>query len=144
MYETPIADLALTHILESGLKLVRNEPLDDQRRGAVLPALVQIFQEANKGSQAVSARNMLVGVTEAPTLERYALFFRYLDGSLGADLTDRLSEATGVLSAIQQNGPLDNDAKGRLAEMIENMLTAITREARVVQLAPPVEVRLSF
>ena len=144
MYPTPTSDLALRHILESGLKVVRDEPVDESRRTNVLRALVQIFTEASRGSEAVNSRNMLIAVEEPPAFERFALFFRYLNRTFGADLPARLAEATGVLTAIEQKAQLNAAAKGRVAELIQNMLAAINRESRLSQLNSPKEVRLSF
>lgn len=144
MYASPTSDLAFKHILESGLRVVRHESIENTRRSNVLRALVQIFTEASRGSQAVNARNMLVAVEEPPAFERFALFFRYLDRTIGADLPARLTEATEVLSAIEQEGKLNADAERRAADLIQNMLTAISRESRLCQLSSPKEVHLSF
>jgi len=144
MMHRPITDLALQHILQSGLAVVRDEPVEEARRSKVLRALVQIFTDADRGSQALGAKNLLLAVEEPPAFERFVLLFRYLNQSFGEDLPARLSEVTSVLADIEKNAQLDPQAKGRAAELIEGLLAAIARESALRQLAPPREVQLSF
>jgi len=145
MYASPISDLALEHILESGLRVLNSDLIDDGRRMSVLHALVQIFTEAGRGSAAVTAQNhMLIALEEPPAFERFALFFRYLNRTFGADLPARLNEASQVFTAIEQDMDIPPAMRNRVAELVEGMLTAIHRESRLVQLAPPKELRLSF
>lgn len=144
MYPSATSDLALKHILESGLQVIQGEPIEEAHRTSVLRALVQIFTDASRGSDAVHARNMLVAVEEPPAFERFALFFRYLNRSFGADLPARLAEAVGVLTAIEQHANQGAEAKLRVAELIQGMLSAISRESRLTKLNSPKEVRLSF
>lgn len=140
----PITDLALQHILQSGLAVVRGEPVEESRRSKVLQALVQIFTDADRGSQALGAQNLLLAVEEPPAFERFVLLFRYLNQSFGQDLPARLSEAASVLTDIEKNAPLSAQAKTRAAELLEGVLAAIAREGALRQLAPPREVQLSF
>lgn len=140
----PITDLALQHILQSGLAVVRGEPLEESRRSKVLQALVQIFTDADRGSQALGAQNLLLAVEEPPAFERFVLLFRYLNQSFGQDLPARLSEVASVLTDIERNAPLSAQAKTRAAELLEGVLAAIARESALRQLTPPREVQLSF
>jgi hypothetical protein len=109
-----------------------------------LRALVQIFTDADRGSQALGAQNLLLAVEEPPAFERFVLLFRYLNQSFGQDLPARLSEAASVLTDIEKNAPLSMQAKTRAAELIEGVLAAIARESALRQLTPPREVQLSF
>lgn len=140
----PTTDLALQHVLQSGLAVVRNQPLAGERRTQVLRALVEIFSDADRGSQAVGAHNLLISVEEPPAFERFVLFFRYLHQSLGNDLPARLSEATAVFSGIENNADQAADAKARVAALIEGVLAAISRENALAPLAAPKDVQLSF
>lgn len=144
MNPPPAMDLALQHILQNGLAVVRDEPLEETRRTSVLRALVQIFKDANRGSETLGARNLLLAVEEPPAFERFVLFFRYLNDSIGQDLPSRLSEATTVLTAIENKANLNADAKKRVADLIQDLLSAIARDSALKQLGSPREVRMNF
>lgn len=144
MHPTTTMDLALQHTLQSGLAVVSGEPMDESRRTKVLPALIQIFNDANKGSQALAARSLLAAVQEPPALERFALFFRYLNKSIGRDLPARLNEVVSVLSTIERNESVSADARQRAADLIEQLLQAIVRENALTPLSLPKELGLVF
>ena len=131
-------DLGLQHVLENGLALMRHQPLDDEaRRIQVLDNLIQIFSEADRGSQALRSQNLLFAVEQRPEFERFALFFHYLEDTFGADLPSRLTEAAAVLIELR-NGPVDDETKrGRAAELIESLLTALRQERALSPLNPP-------
>lgn len=144
MHTLPVADIALQHILQSGLAIVRGEAVDAGRRTKVLHALVQIFTDANKGCQALSTQNFLTTAQEPPAFERFVQFFRYLNRSVGQDLPARLSEASTVLTAIEQQSQSSEDAKVRVAELMQGLLSAMARETALSPLVPPKEVELHF
>ncbi|MES2786142.1 MAG: hypothetical protein V4684_11825 [Pseudomonadota bacterium] len=144
MHTLPASDLALQHILRSGLAVVNDEPIDQARRTDVLHALVEIFSDAQRGSQALAAQNFLMSANESPAFERFALFFRYLNRTCGNDLPQRIAEATQVLSAIEEEHELAPDAKSRVADLFQHLLSAIARESALSPLVSPRELRLSF
>ncbi len=133
----PSRDLGLQHALENGLALLRHEPLDEARRMQVLDSLIDIFSEANRGSQALLAHNLLFAVEERPAFERFSLFFRYLNDSFGAELPNRLSEGVSVLTELR-NGQIGDEAqRTRAEELIDNLLKALQRESALSPLDPP-------
>lgn len=144
MYALQTPDIALQHILQSGLDVVRGNAIEGTRRTKVLRALSQIFTDANKGCQALSTQSFLSTAQEPPAFERFVLFFRYLNRSVGQDLPSRLSEASRVLAAIEQQSQLDEAAKTRVAELIQDLLSAMARESALNPLVPAKEVELSF
>lgn len=139
----PTADIALQHILQGGLSVMSGEAVDDARRSKLLSALAQIFRDANKGCQAFGAQNFLLAAEEPPAFERFVMLFRYLSRTFGADLPTRLSEASQVLRTIELEGQPNEDAKGRVEELIRSLLSAITRESALRPLVAPREVSLA-
>lgn len=130
-------DLALKHLLQNGLTVVRGDAVDVPRREDVLRALVQLFSDANRGSQALSARRFLVATNEAPAFQRFVLFFKHLDREFGDELAQRLSEAASVIEAIQQGGQqVAVDARQRTADLISALLNALSRESALKPLVP--------
>lgn len=144
MHTLPATDLALQHILISGLAVVKDEPLEDTRRTSVVHALVEIFDDASRGSQALVAQNFLMSANESPAFERFALLYRYLNRTCGQELPARIAEASAVLSAIEDKQVLEHGAKARVAELIQQLISAIARESALTPLVSPREVRLSF
>jgi hypothetical protein len=132
----PSMDIGLRHVLETGLSVVRPEQaveVDDK----VLGNLIEIFSEAGRGSEALQQRDSLIGVDERPAFERFALFFRYLKGAVGDDLTNRLSETASVFTGVKNREPVDSERRQRAAELIERLLTAMRREAALARLVAP-------
>jgi hypothetical protein len=144
MNATPVTDLALRHILESGLAVVKGEQLEPTRKGFVLKALGKIFDDARKGSHALTARNFFLAAEEPPVLERFSLFFRYLHGTMGDDLSTRLDEVAGVLGELETNGEAEANAKARAAQLIENLLAGIAQESALAPLVPQQDAILAF
>jgi hypothetical protein len=139
----PTADLALQHILQGGLSIMSGEVVDEMRRAKLLSALAQIFKDANKGCQAFGAQNFLLAAEEPPAFERFVMLFRYLSRSFGSELPARLSEASQVLRIIESDGQPNEEAKGRVKELIQNLLLAISRESALRPLVAPKEVSLA-
>ena len=103
----------------------------------VLDSLIEIFSEANRGSEALLAHNLLFAVEERPAFERFSLFFRYLNDSFGAELPNRLSEGVSVLTELR-NGQIGDEAqRTRAEELIDNLLQALQRESALSPLDPP-------
>lgn len=144
MDSLPVTDLALKHTLQSGLALVKGQAMDEGRQHLVLQALVTIFTDAEKGSQALSTRNFFFAADEPPVIERFSLFFKYLHGSMGEDLSPRLSEAAVVLKGLEQNGAADIQAQGRVAQLIEDLLNGLAQESALTPLVSQKEFQLAF
>jgi hypothetical protein len=134
---TPAEDLSLQHVLENGLAVLRSQDLEAGRRARTLESLSRIFREAESGSQALHAQNLLFGVEQRPALERFTLFFRYLDRHFGESLSDRLQEASDVFAKLQNDGIPDNTSRGRTQELIERLLSAFDEERSLSPLEPP-------
>ena len=144
MNSLPAKDLALKHILESGVKLVEGQAVEEPRRTNVLKALVKIFADADKGSQALSTRNFFMAAEEPPVIERFTLFFRHLHRSIGSDLSARLSEAASVMKSIEETGHADAAAQVRVAGLLRDLLAGIAQESALTPLVSQKEVLLSF
>jgi len=133
----PSRDLGLELVLENGLAVIRQDPIDESRRRQILDRLIEIFSEADRGSQALKARNLLFAAEERPAFERFTLFFRYLKDSYGDDLPRRLSEAVGALTELRDGNLRDNAKRASAGELIEGLLAALQREIALSPLAPP-------
>lgn len=133
----PSKDLGLQHVLENGLALIRQKPFVEARRNQVLDCLIEIFNEADRGSQALQAQNLLFAVKERPAFERFTLFFRYLQDTFGPHLPSRLSEAASVLTELRNGHVNDDKRRARAAELIESLLAAMQRENDLLPLVPP-------
>lgn len=132
-------DLGLQHVLENGLALIRDEPIDEERRTQVLESLIKIFSEANRGSQVIQAQNLLFAASDRPAFERFTLFFRYLKDPFGNDLPARLLEAAIVLTKLRDGCLDDEDQRARVGELIESLLAAMEREIALLSLVSPRE-----
>ena len=133
----PSKDLGLRHVLEGGLAVIRNEQLDDGRRRVILDRLIDILSEAERGSQAVQARNLLFATEQRSAFERFSLFFRYLNAPFGTTLPNRLSDARDVFGELRDRGASDNVRLQRAGELIEALLGAIKRDAALMRLEAP-------
>lgn len=133
----PSKDLGLRHVLEAGLAVVRNEQIDETRRGEVLDRLIEIFSQAERGSQAVEAENLLFATEQRSDFERFSLFFSYLDDLFGADLPTRLTETKEALGELRNHDALDEARLRQAEELIENLIAAIKRDAALAPLEPP-------
>jgi len=142
MLNHQIPNLALRHILQSGVAALREEPMDHPHRTQVLQALVELFSDANRGSHAMGDQNFLLAVEASPAFERFVMFFRYLHKDIGSDLPNRLSEASATLAAARGAAPIDPDAKARVTALLEQMLKAMARDVALSPLRAPKEVRL--
>jgi hypothetical protein len=142
MFDSQFPDLALRHILQSGVAALRGEPMTQDRRSQVLQALVEMFSDADRGSHAMGTQNFLSALEEPPAFERFVLCFRYLDKSIGSELPNRLAEASRTLAAAKVSAPINPDAKTRVTELLELMLQAMAREVVLNPLRAPKEVRL--
>ena len=133
----PAEDLSLQHVLENGLAVLRNERLAQGRRARTLESLARIFAEAGAGSQALHAQNLLFGVEQRPALERFTLFFKYLDRYFGESLPGRLEEASAVLAKLQKHRAPDSASVARTRELIERLLSSFGEERSRSPLEPP-------
>jgi hypothetical protein len=129
-------DIGLRHALEAGLSVVKAQPAPDVDP-KVLDSLVEIFSEAGRGSQAVEQRELLVGVDERPAFERFALFFRYLKGARGDDLSTRLSDTASVFSRVKNREAVEPERRRQAADLIEMLLNAMRPEASLSRLVAP-------
>lgn len=134
-------DLGLQSALEDGLALIRRQPLDDDRRVQVLDNLIEIFNEADRGSQALNVRDLLFAADDRPAFERFTLFFRYLSNAFGADVPTRLTEAAAVLTELRGGNAQDETQRTRVEELIEALLASMEREFSLFPLTPPREFR---
>ena len=125
----PSEDLGLQHVLENGLAVIEQKPIIEVTRGTqILHSLIEIFSEADRGSQALGAKNLMFAVEQGPAFERFSLFFHYLQDVFGEELAARLSEATTALKEIRKENPPDEVQRLRTAELIQSFLSALHRE----------------
>lgn len=132
-------DVALQHVLISGLTLLRNEPVDDDRRIQVTESLVHIFGEADRGSPALGAQNLLLVANEQPAFERFVYFFHYLKEPYGQDLPKRLAEVAAYFSGIQEGRESSAKERKDVEQLFECLLEAIEKERALKPLIPPQE-----
>jgi hypothetical protein len=134
---TPAEDLSLQHVLENGLAVLRSQKLEPKRRARTVESLSKIFLEAESGSHALHAQNLLFGVEQRPALERFTLIFNYLDQYFGSSLGDRLQEASDVFAKLKRHRKPDDTSRSRTEELIERLLTAFAEERSLAPLEPP-------
>jgi uncharacterized protein YecE (DUF72 family) len=134
---SPSKDLGLRHVLETGLSVIRNEQVDGSRRDSALDRLIEIFGEAERGSQAVRAQNLLFATEERSAFEQFSMFFRYLDAPFGEALADRLSEAKNALGELRVHGVRDDERLRNANELIEKLIAAIKRDSALTPLEAP-------
>ena len=128
--------MGLRHVLESGLALIRDEPIEPNRRATILNRLIEIFSEAERGSQAVQAQNLLFATEQRPDFERFSVFFHYLDAPFGATLPTRLRETEQALGDLRDRGIRDQARLQQAGEVIEKLLSALKRDAALTPLEP--------
>jgi hypothetical protein len=134
----PWMDIGLRHALETGLALVRPSPTQkSEPEERIIANLIEILSEARRGSQAVQRNELLTGVRERPAFERFALFFRYLRDTIGDELPTRLEEAASVFEEVKQRKHVDPKRQERTAELIDNLLKSVRREAALSRPVAP-------
>ena len=133
----PSKDLGLRHVMEAGLAVIRNEQIDEVRRAEILDRLIEIFSEAERGSQAVESENLLFATEQRSDFERFSLFFSYLDMQFGANLATRLAETKEALGELRNHDARDEARLQQAGDLIENLIAAIKRDATLAPLEPP-------
>jgi hypothetical protein len=130
------SDLGLQHVLQNGIKLIRKESFDPERRDSVLESLINIFSEADRGSAALTSHNLMFAVDEPPAFERFALFFEYLKDTLD-DVPSHVTQAKNVLQSLRRGQTLDSSQAAELEGLLTQLLEALRRErARAPLIAP--------
>jgi hypothetical protein len=135
----PSEDLGLQHVLENGLAVIEKKPIEGEasRRTQILDSLIEIFSEADLGSQALDAKNLMFAVEQGPAFDRFSLFFHYLQDVFGDELCARLKEATAALTEIRNAMLHDEDRRRRTADFIQSLLAALHRESARLPLVSP-------
>lgn len=132
----PSRDLGLQNVLRTGLTIIRDGDDANGHREQLLNALIDIFAEADRGSQRLERRSLAVSKDDRLAIERFTVFFRYLTEEYGDELSNRLAETTGVLKRMQ-TGDADVEEKTRAATLIEAFLSALSRDRALRPLPAP-------
>ena len=133
----PSRDIGLQNLLRKGLAIIRDEVPDTDGQEQLFDTLIEIFSEANRGSDRLGLRKLSVDEGERLDLERFSVFFRYLASNYGADLSNRLTETTEVLRTMREHGTAEEQRKIRTADLIETFLAALHRDRALRPLKAP-------
>jgi hypothetical protein len=139
---SPSRDVGLRQTLEGGLAIIRNQgAIDEARRNITLDRLLELFDEAASGSQAIESQNLLFATEQRPAFERFSVLFRYLHAAFGETVSAQLSETKDTLAALRTCSPTEKSNLEKAATVIEKFLSALQRGAAVAPLEPPREFR---
>ena len=132
-------------MLENGLRLLHDEPLGSEgRRAQVVDGLAQVFSEADRGASPLRDQAALWAAAEAPGFERFSEFFRYLKASpYQGDPLAALAEAKAALDSMKAGEVVSHDVIGRLANLIELLLSGLRRDRLITPLVAPTEMKFS-
>ena len=133
----PSRDIGLQNLLREALLLIRGEDAHVAGQEQLFDALVEIFSEANRGSDQLGLRRLAVDESERLALERFSVFFRYLTSKYGTDLPGRLIEITKVLEMMRERGTVAQSQRERAADLIEAFLSALQRDRALWPLKAP-------
>ena len=130
----PSTDPGLQSVLENGLTIIRTGGGEEHFRSLILDELIQIFSQADQGSQALKTRNLLAAMDNQIALERLSLFLNYL--TFGTEeLPERLSEAASVLAELREGRPQTEAKRNRVCEVIEKLLEGLKNDFATIPLA---------
>ena len=139
----PLGSVALRHVVEDAILLIRdNKELAPSRR-KVLSDLEILFDEAYKGSELSHGGSLFVAPTEKSAFEAFSLFNRHL--SEGAENWDeRLSRSREAVKALQ-NGQVPQNADIKtVTSLLEGLLASLRKHTRGELRREPREFKLSF
>ena len=116
---------------------MRGELNAEPDRARLVQALIEIFSEADRGSDRLGLQRIAVEGSEQLDLERFSVFFRYLENEYGAQLPARLNETTNVLRTIENGAEIEPEKKQRAETLLAAFLDAIRRDRALQPLLAP-------
>ncbi len=125
VYEAGISEVGLEHVLEDGLALAEELPIEAERREIVLDGVLLIFDAATEGSELVQRNSLFIRADQKPAFETFEMIFKYLHSDYGDELPARIVETKDVFNSLRSNTHIGQDKLGRCAAFIKSFLEAL-------------------
>ena len=140
MQPSPIRDLGLQHVLENALSILRSEAIADQRRAQVIESIIELLNEADKGSSILKSNSLAVSSNEGPALQSFSIFHKCLGQSQDV-IESRLNEAKALMSDVASGRSPELAERKSVEALFAGLLAFIKRERSLIPLSSSKEYR---
>lgn len=126
----PLGSVALRHVLEDAIALIRDHAgIEETRRASVLGDLENLLNEARKGSELSHAGALFVAPSNKGAFEAYSLINRHLEEAVqnwGENLVRSLDAVKALRSGVVPN---DEDVRSATS-LLESLLKSLRKHTR--------------
>lgn len=129
--KTSFSNIGLRHVLEDAIAILLGKHVDQQRRDYVLGDVLQLCQDAERGSQIASQRSLFIRSADEFALMRFSFIDRYLDFSTREQLMEQLRNLTVTLDALRRNKPIEPESRNLAVKFLEEFKQNLRRRGNM-------------
>lgn len=116
------------HLIEDGLAILSDAPLNPRRRAYVLEDLSALLAEAKQGSDLVQSNALFATSEEQKAYESFSLLDRYLNQFTEVQWKEILPSAEAAFAELQKENPMISEGDRIAAtSLLNEILAGLTR-----------------
>jgi hypothetical protein len=134
--------LGFRHLIEDGVAILQNRPLDPNRRQYVLEDLSGLLMRARRGSDLVRNNALFVASADRTAVESFSVLDRFLDEAESDNWKPILEQTQEALTQLQDGNVPQDQLRDAAIKLFGRILSGLTREPRPGIPSQPEEIRI--
>jgi len=144
LFSSLTATVGLRHVLEDGLAVLDERPVEAARRQYVVGDLAGLLEQAARGVKVTEGNHLFAHARDVPDFEAYSLIFRYLNESYRDTLAAKIAETCAAFRKLSLDQPVDPSEKGTARDFLDQMLRRLNRDRSYQQQPEPEAISLTL
>ena len=136
-----INGLGFRHLIEDGVAILQNRPIDADRRKYVLDDLSDLVLTAKRGSDLVRNNALFVASADRNAVESFSLLDRFLDEAETDQWKVILEQTEQALKQLQRGAVPTQESREAAIVLLKQILSGLIREPKPGVSSQPEEIR---
>lgn len=120
-------NVGLRHVIEDGVSILDNTRVPPERRRFVLDDLIELLQEAVRGSELLGSSSLLVAGADRSAVDAISLLDRYLRNDSDAVLRDELKASAVAFTALRDGKSVSPSHRKQVVRFMRELLSTLER-----------------
>jgi hypothetical protein len=130
------------HLIEDGVAILQNRPVDPNRRQYVLGDLSDLVLRARRGSDLVRNNALFVASGDSTAVESFSMLDRFLDEAESDHWKAILEQTQEALAQLQGGNLPPDQLRDAAVKLLGRILSGLTREPKPGIPSQPEEIRI--
>lgn len=136
--------LGFRHLIEDGLTILSGHPINPDRRAYVVQDLSELVLQAKRGADMVRSNALTVTTADRNAFDSFSILDRFWDRTHEDQWNNLLAKAGEAFDELRKGGRanLNDDQRAAAANLLQHVLSGLTRESKPGVPYGPAELRI--